>query len=75
MTLKELEMNLNSNDKLKNIYSIGKIMEERLCLLYENNFWEVCSCERGTKIPIKEFTTEHEACEFFWNNINYISNL
>ena len=75
MTLKELEAKLNSDDKLKNIYSIGKIMEERLCLLFENDFWEVCSCERGTKIPIKKFTTEQEACEFFLSNINFISSL
>ncbi|HOL29569.1 MAG TPA: hypothetical protein P5157_02365 [Paludibacteraceae bacterium] len=40
---------------------------ESYCLEEKNNKWEVYYIERGTKLYIKEFSSENEACEYFYN--------
>lgn len=37
------------------------------CLEEINNKWEVYYTERGSKFNIKEFDSETEACEYFYN--------
>lgn len=40
---------------------------ESYCLEEKNNKWEVFYTERGSKFDIKEFSSETEACEYFYN--------
>ena len=39
---------------------------ECLCLTNEINKWQVYFAERGKKWQLKEFNTEEEACEYFY---------
>lgn len=43
------------------LFDISYCMEEK------NNKWEVYYTERGSKFHVKEFSSETEACEYFYN--------
>lgn len=43
----------------------GGLPNERLCIIKED-LWKVYYSERGHKSALKEFQTELEACEYFF---------
>lgn len=44
-----------------------KLAGESYCIEENNNIWKVYYTERGSQFNIKEFNTETEACEYFYN--------
>jgi len=60
-----MENELKNNNIPKSAYSIGKIEDENLCLLKENEIFEVFYYERGLKNSLKKFLNEEAACHYF----------
>jgi len=71
MKIVELEKILQEIDVPSNAYSIlkGGLPNEQLCIVKEDNIWEVYYSERGRKSSIKKFYSEEEACIYFFNKI------
>ena len=66
MNIKELEGELSRCGVPKVLYNLsgrGR-KDERFCLEFKGNLWEVYYSERGIKTTRKEFLTEEEACEY-----------
>lgn len=70
MTILELKSKLNESAVPKDLYSImdGGLPNEQLCIVKED-VWQVYYSERGRKSALKEFQTETEASEYFWEKI------
>lgn len=70
MNVSELKMKLNERGVSDDLYSImtGGLPNEKLCIIKDNN-WQVYYSERGNKIVLKEFESEHEACEYFYKRL------
>ena len=70
MYVSELKMKLNERGVSDDLYSImtGGLPNEKLCIIKDNN-WQVYYSERGNKIVLKEFESEHEACEYFYKKM------
>ncbi len=72
MTKKELKERLVKEGMPKDAYWLDEdavSMGEELCLLKNENLWEVYYSERGLKSNLKIFEKEEEACENFYNRI------
>lgn len=71
MTVIELEKALEDINVPKDFYSIlkGGLPNEQLCLVQEENKWQVYYSERGRKSGLKTFDTEANACEYFYNKL------
>lgn len=46
-----------------------KYPNESLCIIYEDSLWKVYDGERGLMSGLKEFKSESEACEYFYDLI------
>ncbi len=70
MTILELKNKLNKFGIPKDSYSImnGGLPNEQLCITKED-VWQVYYSEKGRKSSLKEFETETEACEYFWEQM------
>ena len=69
MNLNELKTKLEAEKVFENLYSIGKPMEERLCIMRKDDKWIIFGCERGKNFIIKEYDNENDACESFLVNL------
>lgn len=49
-------------DYYYNIDAIGEV-DQRVCLTFDGEKWEVCYSERGKKFDVIMYQTEDEACE------------
>lgn len=64
----------SSFEELKNInvpseyYSLG-YAEEAICIEKDNEEWIVYTGERGSKLRIKRFYSESEACDYFVDKV------
>lgn len=68
MTIIELKNALQKRGIPDIYYSLeGGLPNETHCISKENNYWGVYYSERGQKSSYKKFTTESEACEYFYN--------
>lgn len=70
MDISELEEKLNELAVSEDLYSImvGGLPNEKLCIV-QGETWQVYYSERGRKSGLKEFETETEACEYFFNKL------
>lgn len=50
-------------------YSIDKIKDESLCLVFDGGSWNIFYSERGSRTDVQSFTNEEEACEAFLTRI------
>lgn len=67
MTKNELKTKLINDQIPKEAYSLeGGNPNEAYCLNYINGKWETYYSERGRKSEKEEFTTEDEACDYFY---------
>lgn len=63
------KMLINSNIP-KDTYSLdGGLPNEAYCLSQNRDKWEVYYSERGRKSGTKLFTTENEACNYFYKSL------
>lgn len=70
MNKKELFILLKKKKIDDDIYSLeGGLPNEMYCLEKNEQHWEVYYSERGNKTGLKLFSTEHEACLFFYDLI------
>ncbi len=70
MTKVELENRLKSENVPKEMYSLdGGLPGECLCLGRTGLVWEVYYSERGLKTDLKQFASEHDACEYFYQRL------
>lgn len=68
MTKNELRTKLIKYQVPKEVYSLnGGCPNEIYCLGYLNDKWETYYSERGIKSERKEFNTEDDACNYFYN--------
>ena len=70
MTLFDLYNELINAKVPSNMYSLdGGLPSERHCITKQNgsNNWEVYYSERGNKSSLKIFSSEDEACKYFYN--------
>ena len=67
MNLAQLQQWLNEHNVPQHFYSLlqGGLPNESLCLVCENQIWQVYYCERGQKNGLKSFRSEEEACLYF----------
>lgn len=70
ITITELRQRLRSENVPEDCYSLeGGLPDERYCLGTSESGWEVYYSERGRKSNLKQFTSEHEACEYFYQRL------
>ncbi len=74
MKVKELFDKLNNNIRIpKDAFAIidggYQFPSETYCLNMINEKFEYYYSERGIKTGLKEFDTENEACEYFYNKL------
>lgn len=70
MTKPELRERLLRENVPEQCYSLdGGLPDECYCLAKTKNGWEVYYSERGEKAGLKQFTSEHEACEYFYQRL------
>lgn len=69
MTLAELERELN-NLKLsyRNYSLLSTYLEDGFCIAKRDDVWEVYYCERGYQNVVGTFTSESDACEYFYEH-------
>ena len=68
MTKDELRTKLIKYQVPKEVYSLkGGLANEIYCFGYLKGKWETYYSERGIKTERKEFNTEDEACNYFYN--------
>ena len=68
MNKEELSILLKKNKINDDMYSLeGGLPNEMYCLEENNRQWEVYYSERGNKTGRKLFSTEHEACVYFYD--------
>lgn len=68
MTMNELKTQLMKSHVPEDVYSlIGGKPNEAYCLNHCSGRWEAYYSERGIKSNKKEFITEDEACNYFYN--------
>lgn len=67
MTKSELRARLLAENISQDLYSLdGGLPGEKLCLSNTGNKWQVYYSERGLKTGLKEFDSEHDACDHFY---------
>lgn len=70
MTKSELRQRLLTENVPERYYSLeGGLPDERYCLAKTKHGWEVYYSERGEKAGLKQFNSEHEACEYFYQRL------
>lgn len=68
MNKEELRKRLIEERIPQDTYSLdGGFPYDKYCLLQNNGIWEVYYSERGSKFKLKTFTSEENACEYFYN--------
>lgn len=68
MKKNELKIKLINDQVPEEVYSLdGGRPNETYCLNYINGKWETYYSERGIKSEREEFTTEDDACNYFYN--------
>ncbi|RFB15388.1 hypothetical protein DZB84_13375 [Bacillus sp. HNG] len=66
----ELKQLLISSGVPKDLFSLdGGLPNESLCLNNADGIWEVYYSERGMKSQLQKFTSEEEACNYFYKNV------
>lgn len=70
MTIVELEEQLNKIGVPKDLYSlmVGGFPNEKLCI-FKEELWQVYYSERGHRSGLKVFSTEEDACEYFFRKM------
>ena len=68
MGKEELKKKLQQMGVSANLYNLDGIgrMDERFCLEFIENEWQVYFIERGIKTTHEKFVSEDEACEFIY---------
>ena len=70
MQKRELQQRLITEEIPKNWYWLnGGFPNEALCLNIQGGLWEVYYSEKGLKTSLKQFESEEDACEYFYNLI------
>jgi hypothetical protein len=70
VTIVELERKLVKSGVPKHAYSLtGGLPVEAYCLEQTASKWHFYYSERGEKNALKVFDLEHEACNYFYNEI------
>jgi hypothetical protein len=71
MTKTELQSLLIKEDVPENYYSLeGGMPDEKLCLERTPSGWAVYYSERGLRTSLKYFTSEDQACRYFYTEIS-----
>ncbi|MDE7295002.1 MAG: hypothetical protein K2N72_11310 [Oscillospiraceae bacterium] len=68
MNCNELKKRLKEKNIARHRYSIMglKYPDDRCCIIFEDGLWKCYYSERGEMFGLKEFTSEDEACEYFF---------
>jgi hypothetical protein len=70
MKKEELQQSLINANVPKDLYNLnGGLPNEAFCLNKEGEIWEVYYSERGVKSQLKQFHSEDEACNYFYQTI------
>ena len=71
MTVEELKKQLDAIGVPDDLYSllIGGFPNEALCLIKNEDGWEVYYSERGQKSDVQQFENESEACEYLFEGL------
>ncbi len=72
MNCNELKKRLGEKNVDRNSYSILsgiRYPNECYCLIFEDGVWKYYYSERGHMTGLKEFTSESEACEYFYRQV------
>lgn len=73
MKLQELKILPNREQISKSYYSLDAMLpNEKLCLIFSNDVWNIYYSERGQKNSIAEFNSEDDACEYFYQILKKI---
>jgi hypothetical protein len=72
MTVNDLQNRLEKEGVDPEAYSLsgGSGWNDRYCLAVRNGKWVYYFAERGLETGYREFATEAEACEYFWDCIS-----
>ncbi len=70
MNKQELQQTLINENVPSDLYNLnGGLPNEAFCLNKSQNTWEVYYSERGLRSQIKRFSTEEEACNYFYKTL------
>ncbi|ACV64179.1 conserved hypothetical protein [Desulfofarcimen acetoxidans DSM 771] len=70
MTKNDLRKMLINSNIPKDTYSLeGGLPNEAYCFNQNGDKWEVYYSERGQKSGLKLFSTEDEACDYFYKSL------
>ena len=70
MKKQELQQTLIDENVPDDLYSLnGGLPNEAFCLNKDQNSWEVYYSERGVKSQLMKFSTEEEACDYFYKTV------
>lgn len=77
MKIYELEKRLEEIKVPKDSYSVlkGGLPNEQLCIIKNNNNWEVYYSERGRKSGVRFFEFEDTACDYFFEKLKKHSQI
>jgi hypothetical protein len=77
MNVLKLKKRLNELRIPEEAYSIleGGLPNEQLCIIRNDDSWEVYYSERGRKSGVKIFEDENKACEYFLEKLKKYSQL
>ena len=66
MTFNEAARQLEEEGVPPDAYAINRVgLDDTYTLSEEGTYFEVYYCERGSKVGLRKFATETEACEYF----------
>jgi len=67
MNKNTLHKELENKNVPKDLYDLnGGLPNEAYCLNQNNGIWEVYYSEKGVKSGLKTFSTENDACDYFY---------
>lgn len=70
MKYKELKKKLIDENVGQYFYSFDEeYPNEAFCLIKQNEKWQVYYSEKGNKTGLKEFISEEEACDYFYDEL------
>lgn len=70
MNFKQMVKKLRKYKIHKNMYSLdGGLPDEKFCIEHIGDKWFTYHSEKGMKTSLKEFNTEGEACEYFFETL------
>lgn len=74
MKKNDLKKILDTEGVSKSIYSLsGGLPNEKICLDYEGGEWVVYYSERGCRTGLEKFSSEDDACLFFYQQVKGIT--